>query len=103
MYAIIKASGKQFTVKEGDLLTLERLALEPGQQASFDVLALGEGEAITLGAPLVAGASVTGDVIEHVKGDKIIIFKKKRRHNYRRKNGHRQPLTTVRIRSIQAA
>lgn len=104
MYAVIHASGKQHRVAPGDFLTFNRLADAVGAAVVFpEVLLLHNGTSVTVGAPLVAGASVTAEVIEHGQGDKVLVFKKKRRHNYRRKNGHRQQLTTVRITGIKGA
>jgi large subunit ribosomal protein L21 len=91
MYAVIKTGGKQYRVSPGDLLVVEKLDGEPGKAVAFgDVLLLGDGEAVTVGAPLVAGASVAATLIETRKGDKVKIFKKIRRQGYRRTRGHRQ-------------
>ena len=101
-YAVIRTGGKQYRVTPDAVLTVEKLEAEPGATVTFhDVLALGEdGGALTLGAPTVPGASVTATVIEQTRGDKVIVFKKKRRHNYRRKNGHRQQHTILQILGI---
>jgi len=99
MFAVIKTGGKQYKVAENDILAIEKLPSEVGASVVFgDVLLVGD----KIGAPTVAGASVTGEVISQFRDDKVIIFKKKRRQNYRRKNGHRQSLTLVRITAISA-
>jgi large subunit ribosomal protein L21 len=101
MYAVIRTGGKQYRVAKDDVISVEKLAGEPGSTVSLsDVLMVGEGEEATTGTPLVAGAAVSATVVEHKRGDKVIIFKKKRRHNYRRKNGHRQAITVLRIDAI---
>jgi len=101
MYAVIRTGGKQYRVAKDDVISVEKLAGEPGATIEFaDILMVGDGEGSTAGTPLVAGAAVSATVVEHKRGDKIIIFKKKRRHNYRRKNGHRQAITVLRIDAI---
>lgn len=101
MYAVIRTGGKQYKVAKNDVISVERLTGTPGEILELnDVLMLGDGTTITVGAPLVAGACVGAAVLEQAKGEKILIFKKKRRHNYRRKNGHRQNLTVLRITEI---
>jgi len=102
MYAVIRTGGKQYRVAADDVLDVERLSGEAGDAFELtDVLIVGGGEGEPqLGAPLVAGAAVTAEVVEHKRGEKIIIFKKKRRTTYRRKQGHRQELTTIRITGI---
>lgn len=101
MYAIIRTGGKQYRVAENDVITVEKLPEEAGATVEIrDVLLLGEGENVTVGAPLVADARVTAEVVEQTKGDKIIIFKKRRRKHYRRKRGHRQLLTRLRITGV---
>ena len=100
MFAVIKTGGKQYRVAAEDTFAVEKLAGEAGDQVTFsDVLMLG-GEAPKLGAPLVAGASVVAEIVEQKRGPKLIVFKKRRRHNSRRKNGHRQDLTLVKITEI---
>ena len=90
MYAVIKTGGKQYRVSPGDLLVVEKLEGDPGAAVAFgDVLMLGDGEAVTLGAPLVSGASVAATLVETRKGEKVKIFKKIRRQGYRRTRGHR--------------
>ena len=101
MFAVIKTGGKQYRVAKDDVIAVERLPAEAGEVIALDqVLMLGEGAAATVGRPLVAGACVAATVVEQTRGDKIIVFKKKRRQNYRRKRGHRQDLTVLRITDI---
>ncbi len=101
MYAVIKTGGKQYRVQPGDVLVVEKLAGEPGDKVAFDqVLMVGEGEAVTVGAPLVADAEVTATFIETRKGEKIKIFKKIRRQGYRRTRGHRQHESVLRVTAI---
>ena len=102
MFAVIRTGGKQYKVAPNDVIRVERL---PG--AAGDIVELGEvlmlggdGASVTVGAPLVSGACVGASVIAQAQGDKVLVFKKKRRHNYRRKNGHRQDLTILRITEI---
>jgi large subunit ribosomal protein L21 len=103
-YAVIRTGGKQYRVTPNAVLIVEKLEAEAGQTITFqDVLAISGETGLTIGAPIVAGASVTATVLEHKKGDKVIIFKKRRRQNSRRKNGHRQPQTVLRISAIAAA
>jgi large subunit ribosomal protein L21 len=104
MFAVIRTGGKQYKVAKDDVLEVERVeAKAAGDKIELDVLMLGSGADVTVGAPLVAGASVTAEVVELTRGPKLIIFKKKRRQNYRRKNGHRQDLMLVKIVNIAAA
>ena len=104
MYAVIKTGGKQYRVQAGDLLVVEKLDGEPGAEVAFgDVLLLGDGEAITVGAPLVDGAKVSATLIETRKGEKVKIFKKIRRQGYRRTRGHRQSETVLRVTAIDGA
>jgi large subunit ribosomal protein L21 len=101
MYAVIKAGGKQYKVAENQIVVVEKLAGEAGDRVAFDqVLLVGDDAKTTLGAPYVAGASVAAEVVEQGRGDKIVVFKKKRRKNHRRRNGHRQHETVVRITEI---
>ena len=98
MFAVIRTGGKQYRVTPNAVLKVEKLEAEPGSTVTFtDVLALGNGGGVTLGAPVVAGASVTATVIAQDRLDKVIIFKKRRRQNSRRRNGHRQHVTVLRI------
>jgi large subunit ribosomal protein L21 len=104
MYAVIKTGGKQYKVANGDVILVEKLEAEAGNSISLtEVLMIGDGANITVGAPTVKGASVAAEVVDQVKADKVIIFKKNRRHNYRRKRGHRQLQTVLRITDIKAA
>lgn len=102
MYAVIKTSGKQYRVSADDTLTVDRMnEAEVGSTVTLDtVLMVGNGDDVTIGAPTVEGAAVTAEVVEHTRGEKIIIFKKRRRKNSRRRNGHRQDLTVLRITGI---
>ena len=104
MYAVIKTGGKQYRVAQNDLLTIERLAGEPGASIEFaDVLMVGNGEQVKVGAPFVSGAKVTAELVDQARGPKVIAFKKRRRKNSRRKQGHRQHLSLVRITGISGA
>jgi large subunit ribosomal protein L21 len=104
MFAVIRTGGKQYRVTPDAVLKVEKLPAEPGATVTFtDVLAVGDAAGITLGAPVVAGASVTATVLAQDRLDKIIVFKKRRRKNSRRKNGHRQHVTVLRIAGISAA
>ena len=101
MFAVIKTGGKQYKVAEGDTITVEKLDTEAGKDVTFEtVLMLGNGDDVTVGAPLVDGASVFGEVEEQTRGDKVIIRKKRQRQTYRRTQGHRQHLTVVKITGI---
>ena len=101
MFAVLKTGGKQYKVAKDDVIHVERLPGEAGAQILFDqVLLVGEGANATAGVPLVSGATVAGTLLEQVLADKVIIFKKRRRHNYRRKRGHRQQLSVIRIDEI---
>ena len=101
MYAVIKTGGKQYRVRPGDMLVVEKLAGEAGAEVAFDqVLMVGEGEAVTVGAPLVEGAVVKATLVETRKGEKIKIFKKIRRQGYRRTGGHRQFESVLRVTSV---
>jgi large subunit ribosomal protein L21 len=104
MYAVIKTGGKQYRVQPGDLLVVEKLDGEPGAAVSFgDVLMLGDGDAVTVGAPVVEGATVAATLIETRKGEKVKIFKKIRRQGYRRTRGHRQLESVLRVTAIAGA
>ncbi len=103
MFAVIKTGGKQYKVRKDDVLVVEKINLEAGASVDFDsVLMIGDDEKATIGAPVVDGAMVKADVVEQTRGDKVVIFKKKRRKNHRRKNGHRQDLTVIKITDILA-
>ncbi len=97
MYAVIKTGGKQYKVTSGDVVKIEKIAGDEGSEVTFnEVLACGE----TIGTPLVAGASVKATILKQARDAKVIVFKKKRRQNYRRKNGHRQSITLVKITDV---
>lgn len=101
MYAIIKTGGKQYRVSEGDEVFVEKLGLEAGEKVSFDqVLAMGEGETLEWGKPYLEGAKVEAEIIKNGKGPKINIFKYKAKKGYRRRQGHRQPYSKVKITSL---
>ena len=103
MYAVIETGGKQYRVQEGDVITIEKLNAEVGETVTFDkVLVLGEGKDVKVGTPYV-DAAVTGSVVENGKGQKVIIFKYKAKKDYRKKQGHRQPYTMVKIESLGGA
>ena len=103
MFAVIRTGGKQYKVAKDDVLKVEKLVGDAGGTITFgEVLMLG-GDTLTHGAPLVAGASVTAEILEQGKGEKVIAFKKKRRKNTHRKRGHRQPFTKVKVTGISAA
>ena len=101
--AVVKTGGKQYVVAEGDTLEIERLDAEPGSSITFDeVLMIRTDDEVRVGTPVVEGARVVAQVLEHKRGPKIIVWKTKRRKGYRRKRGHRQELTVVRIEKIEA-
>lgn len=101
MYAVIKTGGKQYQVKEGDILKVEKLDVEQGSTFDFEeVLLLSNEGNVTVGSPVVEGAKVTAEVLEHGKAKKITVFKYKPKKGYAKKQGHRQPFTRVRINSI---
>jgi large subunit ribosomal protein L21 len=102
MFAIIETGGKQYKVQEGDVIYIEKLNGSEGESVTFDrVLAVSGKDGLVTGAPVVSGATVTGKVEKHGKGQKIIVYKYKAKKNYRRKQGHRQPYTKVTIEKIQ--
>ena len=104
MYAIVEIAGQQFKVVKDQKVFVHRLQTEEGKQVAFDnVLLIGDGDNVTVGAPAIDGAQVGAKVLKHLKGDKVIVFKKKRRKGYRVKNGHRQSLTEIIIESIAAS
>ena len=104
MYAIVEIAGQQFKVVKDQKVFVNRLQTEEGKKVSFDnVLLLGDGDKVTVGAPAIDGAQVGAKVLKHLKGDKVIVFKKKRRKGYRVKNGHRQSLTEIIIENIAAS
>ena len=103
MYAIIRTGGKQYRVSEGDVLNVEKLNVEEGQEVVFDeVLTVVNDGDVKVGAPTVAGAKVTAKVAKQGKADKIFVFKYRAKSNYRKRKGHRQPFTQVEITSIEA-
>jgi large subunit ribosomal protein L21 len=103
MFAVIKAQGKQFKVAKGDTLTVDRLKGDAGAKIGLgEVLMVIDGGKTTIGTPLVSGAKVEAEIVSHERGDKIKVFKKRRRKNYHRTRGHRQDLTTVKITGITA-
>ncbi len=104
MYAIVEIAGQQFKVEKDQKVFVHRLQTEEGKKVSFDnVLLLSDGDKVTVGAPAIDGAQVGAKVLKHLKGDKVIVFKKKRRKGYRVKNGHRQSLTEIQIENIVAS
>lgn len=104
MFAIIKTGGKQYRVSKGSLLRVEKLEGEAGNTVTLDqVLVIGEGSSLTVGEPLVKGATVVAEIVNQIRDKKVLIFKKARRHNYRRKNGHRQELSILKIKEIKTA
>ncbi|MEL6297980.1 MAG: 50S ribosomal protein L21 [Pseudomonadota bacterium] len=104
MFAVIKTGGKQYRVSADDVIEIERLQGDQGNTIDFtDVLMVGEGDNVTVGAPLVSGAKVTAELVEQSRGPKLIAFKKRRRKSSKRKRGHRQDLTKIRITGIEGA
>lgn len=104
MYAIVDIAGKQFRVQQDDKLYVPRLKAEVGDSLTFDrVLLVSDNGSVSVGTPVVEGATVEATVLNHVKADKVIVFKKKRRKGYRVKNGHRQPYTQISITGLTAA
>ena len=103
MFAIVRPGGKQYTVTKDDMIAVEKLDGEPGATVELgEVLMIGDGADVSAGTPLLSGASVTATLVEHRRADKVIVFKKKRRQTYRRKNGHRVHQTVLRITAINA-
>ena len=103
MYAVLETGSKQYRVAAGDTLKIERLAIEAGKPFTFDrVLMVNADGKLTVGTPTVANASVVADVIEHIRGEKLLTFKMKRRKGYHKSIGHRQELTVVKIKEIKA-
>jgi large subunit ribosomal protein L21 len=103
MFAVIKTGGKQYKVAAGDKLVVEKLEGEPGSSVTFgDVLMVGGDAGVTVGAPTVAGATVTAELVETRKGDKVMVVKKTRRNTYRRRNGHRQWGSVVKVTAVNA-
>jgi large subunit ribosomal protein L21 len=103
MYAIVNSGGKQYKVQEGEIVKVEKLSGNVGDKISFDkVLMFSDGDKVNVGTPLLEKAAVNGHIVEQGKNKKIIVFKYKRRKRYRRKQGHRQQFTAVKIESIKA-
>ena len=100
MYAIIRTGGKQYNVSVGDEVLVEKLNADVGEEVSFEVLMLADDSGIKIGTPVVEGVSAKAEVVEHGKGKKVIVFKCKPKKNYRKKQGHRQPYTMVKIKAI---
>ncbi|MDF2156942.1 50S ribosomal protein L21 [Algoriphagus sp. CAU 1675] len=101
MYAIVNIAGKQFKVTKDQFVYAPKLDVEAGASVEFDQVLLAEADGnVSVGAPVIAGAKVSGKVLDHVKGDKVIVFKKKRRKGYKKKNGHRQDFSKVLIENI---
>jgi large subunit ribosomal protein L21 len=104
MYAIVEIAGKQYKVSQNDTLYIPTQEAAANDKVTFDrVLLVADGEKITVGTPTVDGASVEATVLDHVKGDKVLVFKKKRRKHYKVKNGHRQPYTQIKIDAVSEA
>ena len=103
MYAIVEIAGQQFKVAKDQKVFVHRLQGEEGSNVTFDNVLLVDNGSVTIGAPAIEGAAVTAKILNHLKGDKVIVFKKKRRKGYRAKNGHRQSLTQIQIESIAAS
>lgn len=104
MYAIIKSGGKQYRVEQDAVVLVDRLEGNAGDKVELgEVLLYSDGKDVKLGSPLVDGVKIAAEIVEQVRGDKIIVFKKKRRQNYRRKNGHRQEMTQLKILSLGGA
>jgi len=103
MFAIVSIAGQQFKVEEGQQIFVHRLAANEGDSVSFDAVHLVENEGkVTIGTPLIGGANIKASVLGHVKGDKVIVFHKKRRKGYRKRNGHRQQFTELKITEVVA-
>ncbi|PIQ60979.1 MAG: 50S ribosomal protein L21 [Bacteroidetes bacterium CG12_big_fil_rev_8_21_14_0_65_60_17] len=103
MYAIVEIAGKQYKVSQDDTLYIPRQSAETSSTLSFDkVLLVADGENVSVGTPTVEGASVNATVLDHVKADKVLVFKKKRRKRYKVKRGHRQPYTQIKVTALNA-
>ena len=100
MYAIIATGGKQYRVSEGDVIYIEKIDAQVDSTVSFDVLLVGNDGDVKIGTPVVEGVKVEGKVVGQIRGEKIVVYKYKSKKNYRRKQGHRQPYTTVEITKI---
>ena len=103
MYAVIQTGGKQYRVQPGDTLLIEKVSGNAGDSIDFDkVLMISTDESVAVGRPLVEGAKVSGEIVEHTRGKKLVVYKFKRRKDYRRRNGHRQDYTAVKISEVVA-
>lgn len=104
MFAVIESGGKQYKVAKDDIIALEKIDGKEGAKVKLDsVLMLVDGKKSTIGTPTVKGATVSAEIVSHQRDDKVIVFKKKRRHNYRRKQGHRQDQTVIKVTAINQA
>ncbi|MBI5042435.1 MAG: 50S ribosomal protein L21 [Nitrospirae bacterium] len=103
MYAVLETGGKQYKVSQGDVISVERLSAKPGEKVELNKVLMIGGEKTVIGNPVVKSAKVIGEVVGEGRGDKIIVFKMKRRKNYRRTNGHRQAFTSLKITEIVSA
>ena len=101
MFAVVQSGGKQYTVSENDIITVEKLDANVGDKVSLDVMLVGENDNVVAGNPIVEGAVCEAEVVAHGKGDKIVVFKYKPKKNERKKQGHRQPFTQLKILSIK--
>ena len=101
MYAVVTTGGKQYKFSQNDIITVEKLDAKVGEQIKLDVMMLVDGDKVTNGNPLVKNAEVVAEVVEHGKEDKVVVFKYKAKKNYRRKQGHRQPFTALKIVSVK--
>lgn len=101
MFAVVKAGGKQYTVRSNDLITINKMEGSAGDRVTLSEVVMIGGEKARLGIPFVQGASVITEIVEQKRGDKVLVFKKKRRQNYRRRKGHRQYLTTLKVLEIK--
>ena len=101
MYAIVSTGGKQYKVSQNDIINVEKLDVKVGEEVKLDVLMLVDGDKVTNGNPFVKNAEVIAEVVSHGKEDKIVVFKYKAKKNYRRKQGHRQPFTALKIVSVK--
>ena len=103
MYAVVQTGAKQYRVSQGDTLSIERIEVEKGKEVTFDqVLLVADGETVKIGTPLLKGAAVTAEVVDHKRGPKLIAFKMRRTEGYHRKVGHRQELTVVKVKDIKS-
>jgi large subunit ribosomal protein L21 len=101
MYAVIQTGGKQYRVQPGETIVVEKLLGSPGDEVKFDqVLLLSDDQTVAVGRPTVDGATVRGEIVRHQRGEKLVVYKFRHRKNYRRKNGHRQELTAVKINAV---